>query len=50
MTQYSVQLPKKVKGILVFDNVQLHLGVYPNAFHRWMQRLCFGFIWKKPNT
>jgi hypothetical protein len=19
----------------------------PNAFHRWMQKICFGFFWEK---
>jgi len=22
-------------------------GKQPNAFHRWMQKLCFGFKWSK---
>lgn len=22
-------------------------GNVPNIFHRWMQRVCFGFCWKK---
>lgn len=22
-------------------------GNEPNAFHRFMQRLCFGFVWEK---
>ena len=22
-------------------------GKQPNAFHRWMQELCFGFKWSK---
>jgi len=27
--------------------VTFNLPKAPNAFHRWMQRVCFGFVWKK---
>ena len=29
----------------VFWNVEE--GKQPNAFHRWMQKICFGFKWSK---
>lgn len=30
-----------------FDVVTFRLSVAPNAFHRLMQRVFFGFVWRK---
>ena len=47
--KYSLEVPRYTWQL------QMTPGMYyafqehevPNAFHRFMQRLCFGFIWKR---
>ena len=48
MSDYRIALPPEPRGVLVFGNTRLYLAVYPNAFHRLMQRLVFGFKWERP--
>lgn len=43
-SEWSCRLFDKVGNVIVWTPDK---GEEPNFFHRWMQRLCFGFKWTK---
>lgn len=44
-----IKMPERSNWRVEICGVHYHpvKGQEPNAFHRWMQRLAFGFRWKK---
>ena len=44
---HVIQPPKPAWKCQLLPGYELHVeeGKQPNKFHRWMQKLCFGFKW-----